>query len=552
MIKKDKGVTLVALTIAVIIILTITGMIVYSAKDSVYVKNLTNMRNDISNLRDKVSLYYSEYGEIPAETEYPNISNLQSAGVIGANDTGKFLIIELENLDGLTLNYGKDYEKYKAHDYTNLTDLTDIYIINENSHNIFYVQGVSVKENDGTKIYYTDYTEGDTEAVILKEIGKADGSYDESKGVNTPKIDTENGMQLVKYDETTQEWVEDMTNTAYNYVEQTGTTENGGTSEWANAKVTIDGVESYFVWIPRYAYKIDSENQTIDVKFLKNTGVEATDGTICKYADDSSLNTSTDYIIHPAFTADVENGGWDTELPGLWIGKYETARSDSEGTTQGTSTTIKIQPNVTSWRNETIGDMYTYAYNYARNLESHMLKNSEWGAVAYLTHSQYGRNETEIAINNSGSYITGISGGSANASLGAPTYEYNTTNGVLASSTGNVYGIYDLSGGAYEFVAAYYNGSSALSNGSSFASQGGTSTKYATAYTGTIESSAFKYGDATYETSGWNGDDAYFLDPFFDRGGSCSYGSIGGIFYFNHNEGNSKSSHSFRICLVAQ
>ena len=170
MIKKDKGVTLVALTIAVIIILIITGMIVYSAKDSVYVKNLTNMRNDISNLKDKVSLYYSEYGEIPAETEYPNISNLQSAGVIGANDTGKFLIIELENLDGLTLNYGKDYEKYKANDYTNLTDLTDIYIINENSHNIFYVQGVSVKENDGTKMYYTDYTEGDTEEIALRKV----------------------------------------------------------------------------------------------------------------------------------------------------------------------------------------------------------------------------------------------------------------------------------------------------------------------------------------------------------------------------------------------
>ena len=170
MIKKDKGVTLVALTIAVIIILIITGMIVYSAKDSVYVKNLTNMRNDISNLKDKVSLYYSEYGEIPAETEDPDISNLQSAGVIGANDTGKFLIIELENLDGLTLNYGKDYEKYKANDYTNLTDLTDIYIINENSHNIFYVQGVSVKENDGTKMYYTDYTEGDKEEIALRKV----------------------------------------------------------------------------------------------------------------------------------------------------------------------------------------------------------------------------------------------------------------------------------------------------------------------------------------------------------------------------------------------
>ena len=28
-------------------------------------------------------------------------------------------------------------------------------------------------------------------------------------------------------------------------------------NRWANAVVTIDGVESYFVWIPRYKYKIN-------------------------------------------------------------------------------------------------------------------------------------------------------------------------------------------------------------------------------------------------------------------------------------------------------
>ena len=73
-------------------------------------------------------------------------------------------------MSGLTLNYGEDYETYKSGDYTNLGDLTDIYIINETSHNIFYVEGIRVKENDTTKMYYTDYTEGDTEAVELKDV----------------------------------------------------------------------------------------------------------------------------------------------------------------------------------------------------------------------------------------------------------------------------------------------------------------------------------------------------------------------------------------------
>ena len=168
MIKNNKGITVISLSIAVIIILIVTGMLVYSAKDSIYVKNLTNMQNDISNLRDKISLYYSQYGALPASTEFTSIPNGMPRG---ANDIdGKFLIIDLQVLDGLTLNYGKDYEKYKNNHDIDQSELVDIYIINDNSHNIFYVQGVAVSENGTTKMYYTDYTQGDKEAVNIVEV----------------------------------------------------------------------------------------------------------------------------------------------------------------------------------------------------------------------------------------------------------------------------------------------------------------------------------------------------------------------------------------------
>ncbi len=166
MIKIDNGITLISLSIAVIIVLIITGMILYSATDSIYIENLTNMQNDIANLRDKVSLYYSEYGDIPIKTEYEDVSNLENAKVLGANDTGKFYIIELEKLEGLTLNYGKDYEKYKANNYKYSSDLTDIYVINEESHNIFYAKGIRVKENNTIQMYYTD-SKPDVEEVKL-------------------------------------------------------------------------------------------------------------------------------------------------------------------------------------------------------------------------------------------------------------------------------------------------------------------------------------------------------------------------------------------------
>ena len=170
MIKKNKGITLIALSITVIIILIITGVLLYASQDSMYIKKLTNMQNDIEILRDKISLYYSEHGDIPVKTEYQDIGNLETAGVIGVNDTGKFYIIELESLEGLTLNYGEDYEVYKANRYQYSSDLTDIYIINADSHNIFYVEGIKVIENGTTQMYYTDYTQGDQEAVNIVEV----------------------------------------------------------------------------------------------------------------------------------------------------------------------------------------------------------------------------------------------------------------------------------------------------------------------------------------------------------------------------------------------
>ena len=381
-------------------------------------------------------------------------------------------------------------------------------------------------------------TEKGTGEVTPPTTGKTDGSFDAEKGVNTPKLG--NDMELVVYDEETQEWVKDETNSAYSYKEQTGTTENEGTSEWANAKVTKNGVESYFVWIPRYEYKIDEENKTIDVKFIPTTQTTADEG----------------YIIHPAFTTDIENGGWTEELSGLWIGKYEASRSDA-GTTSndiGSSEIIQIQPNVTSWRSTKIGDMYNYAKAYATDLKSHMLKNSEWGAVAYLTHSKYGRNGTEVIINNNSNYLTGNAGNSVDASSSATTNTYNTEKGVLASSTGNVYGIYDLSGGVYEYVASYCSGSTSsnlTNNGSQLVNE--TNREYVTAYAGSDVDTDYKQGDATKETEGWNDDSADFVFsayPFFRRGGYCLSTSNAGVFNFSSAHGGGSGYSGFRVCLA--
>ena len=235
--------------------------------------------------------------------------------------------------------------------------------------------------------------------------------------------------------------------------------------QWANA-TTTNG--SYFVWIPRYAYRItyyDSETSTEPTGYYDGYGQWcASDGKIRNAIDDGIETVSYNnekYIVHPSFETNLDNGGWSSDIEGFWCAKYEAS--------QGTESTIEIKPNASSWRNQTIGEIYenaiTAKYGYSSLsinsdgntsfMYSHLIKNSEWGAVAYLTHSKFGTDGKEIAINNNVSYITGNSSGSTSASYSSSTYAYNTTNGKKASTTGTVDGIYDMSGGVNEYVAAF-------------------------------------------------------------------------------------------------
>ena len=169
--KNAKGISLISLAITVIILIILTNAIVYNIRDNLRIKNLENMQNDIANLKDKISNYYAENGKIPATVEFTNneaINAIKKTGVVSDKvDTGKFLVIDLSAIDNLTLNYGKEFEIVKKNK-DSVNSCTDLYIINEDSHNIFYVAGIKI-END---IFYTNYTKNDIdkEAVNLRYI----------------------------------------------------------------------------------------------------------------------------------------------------------------------------------------------------------------------------------------------------------------------------------------------------------------------------------------------------------------------------------------------
>ena len=281
-------------------------------------------------------------------------------------------------------------------------------------------------------------------------------------------------------------------------------------------------------------------------------------------------------MTHPAFLA--------FNTTGIWVGKFETGYSGATSTSGANKNTTEVdkvivKPNVYSWRNIQVANAFTVSYNYQRDLESHMMKNTEWGAVAYLSHSIYGIND-EVRINNNSSYKTGYAATTENGSYSTTNVAmWNTTVGYLASTTGNITGIYDMSGGASEYVMGVMkNANGNLMPGySSSANSGFNGTLYdGSSYTNGIDFPNSKYydvynydsrsynfsrrilGDATGEmgpfnyVSSWYGDNSFFIYsnyPWFSRGGSFVNSSSSGVFYFSNSHGNIGSGVSFRLIL---
>ena len=429
-----------------------------------------------------------------------------------------------------------------------------------------------------------------------------------------------------------------MTGTRTGSVTRPNTWYNYSSRKWANAVLVSDtnrstyqnaeyGTEiaqsdilAYYVWIPRYKYKVwniskqagaestyayNAYTKGIDIKWENekestgrinceyNYNVDTTNGGIDLSTTTAETCTGSNgqYYTHPAFTFGND------ELRGFWISKYEIS-SSSPTTTDGggnvTNLTVRSLPNVNIWRNNKLSNFSTviqnmqtssniYGLSTSRiNTDSHMLTNFEWGAVAYLTNSKYGRctngSCTEVTINNCSNYITGIgantvSAGSSSTTCTTAANKYDGTYGKLASTTGNITGVYDMSGGSWEYVMGNISkvttGYTFYPSYSSFSSSWYTTdtAKYLTTYAyDTVYNNQKAYnrgrlGDATAETllsastlGGWYLDNAGFPcsgSAWFNRGGYFNDGSYAGVFFFSFYNGYGSSNYSSRAALVS-
>ena len=388
-----------------------------------------------------------------------------------------------------------------------------------------------------------------------------------------------NGMIPIKYDGT--KWVKASTTTANDWYDYTNkmwanavmvTSETRGTYMNASAGTTIseEDILAYYVWIPRYKYQLFNVDSTtmdpieIQVKFED------------KSTDKSSGTANGDWLTHPAFTFGT------TELAGIWVGKFSTT---------GDATTPTIRPNLVALTNQNVSTQFTTSQMFGTTtyltstgvseVDAHMMKNIEWGAVAYLKQSKYGLGTTDIGWNNykSSPYLTGC-GSTAGSASSTTCNAYNTTDGMLASTTGNITGVYDMSAAMGTYVMGVMQDNTGTNTPMS-----GSSSSYNSGFTGKIYDSgnftqysgvAFpnsKYydlyayggtsytydtrrilGDATGEVNGWYGDIARFVYsdyPWFVRGRSGGGGpSRAGVFTFDGFYGSPNPNFAFRSVLA--
>ncbi len=338
-----------------------------------------------------------------------------------------------------------------------------------------------------------DYING----IVVSEDG-----FDKENGVNKPNL--KSGMIPVYYDETNKVWKKadennkdkqwyDYDNKKWANIVTVADSDKNLRDAQVGTEIPMDKITTFFVWIPRYAYSIESGYQQgssgtgkIDVTFLKGNTNTGSDGkTYATDYDESKLNAGdvTPKIVHPGFTLG------NSQITGIWVAKYEASGTTSDGTAVGNSdgsgtynpvkpddtTYVKILPSKISWRDITIGETEYRSmqmssnqekYGWTSSVNSHLIKNDEWGAVAYLCYSKYG---SVPKTNGSGTLITdkywydlytgagpkGTNDEGWYSNFSEGTNGYNTNLGMLASTTGNVYGVYDMAGGNWERVAGY-------------------------------------------------------------------------------------------------
>lgn len=269
--------------------------------------------------------------------------------------------------------------------------------------------------------------------------------------------------------------------------------------------INENDIIAYYVWIPRYKYKLWNVNGNNKENIL--TEIEFENNKVEKSINDNN-NT---WYTHPAFS-------YKEETNGFWVNKYEASISvesncyllPNERNCNGNNHQIYSLDNRVSLKFISVSNASVISsnlnkqfniYGFTDKVKPHLLTNLEWGAITYLMNSKYGENNVSNIqdINETGEYVMG---------------NYNKDSGSDSSNSGFTP---DGTNSWPEFIDIYKS----------------------------ISLNGRIIGDATMEVNDWNGNKNIFVNgekPFMIRG-------INNIYSFTSSTGSPDAETTFRSAL---
>ena len=507
-------------------------------------------------------MYISDYGYAASDTCTSNLANYNDETCTSNNwlyniKKNEWLLSQRSNYSGDVFNI----------------DANGLVGFNSASNNYYAVRPTLYLKSE------VQITEGDGTSTNPYKLALT--KNEDTSNANAPVLAS--NMIPVYYDATAKVWKKadvknkTMENRWYNYENHIWanavTVKEANRQTYLNATpgttISMDDINTMWVWIPRFK-AVTPSNYNGGTKALPN----AIDVTFVKQNE-----TAID-----AFTFGTK------ELSGFWYGKFETSHTTLASSTTANNlgctnetcanaNNIIIKPNVTSLRFNNVSNFFFASRSMEQlnnsfgfvssEVDTHMSKNNEWGAVAYLTQSIYGRCTsntlcTEVGINNNRNYITGIGAAPGTGNTTSTSNSYDTVLGMGASTTSNIYGVYDMNGGGDDYVMGVFASSSKPMSGAYMGNNSGfngplssgtftsgvdfPNSKYYNLYTGTSYQ-----GHALTETQGWYNDFYKFVisgNPWIVRGGYHGNNTVSGIFLTDVFMGSHYEYYSTRMVVT--
>jgi len=368
---KNKGISLITLIITIIVIILIASITIYTGGNMVEQSRIKTAEDRMRTVANAIASHEKELGF--ADTVVGGVSG--DYRLLGADD----------------------YKLMGLEDYTNTESMPPIYVyksadsINSNKKEYKLKTPKIVKinspytEEDFVEITHTFYDGTHRENIKVE--------FDTVKGVNRPLL-TEDMMAVKTYFNEDSVVSSEPVNDIYDedWYDYSSIAPN-----WANVKMNNN---TYYVWIPRFAYKIQDfyigtdystiPSSAIKILFLKENTDYLANGEVLPAG----------YHVHPAFKYKDKDDNV-VNIPGFWVAKYNITDLADVVYKLNTEGDLILG----AMEESELTELHGTEASIVSQLDSHLLKNTEWAAIAYLSFATAGKTEDGTSLPNNPSAV---------------------------------------------------------------------------------------------------------------------------------------------------